>query len=318
MNKYEILRAINLDQIEYIQKKIKVKLDPKSRLPRCFLFQDNWYWINEIIYAVKTSNDFPTNGFIVRSHGEIYFLYFHFFNFSKSKIVNSGSWVLSYKVIVKNQIFPRKGANMLVNMALKKITDFHGHLCPELVIGAKFCEYITQLLNQKGNKDENIYIVAENSTSAVDAIQVLLGTTIGNQRLKIFDMGKHNYYLYFINCMDSYKFSFRHETIVDDSNFIQIEDKILNNIGTIDDVLEYQERIDNKIIELVNKPPRDLFSMEKIPWKKPEYELSGSYVMCSNCNELVMRSKSIYYQNKFYCGNCIKKIRCDLSYLKAQ
>jgi formylmethanofuran dehydrogenase subunit E len=36
-------------------------------------------------------------------------------------------------------------------------------------------------------------IIAENSTSALDAIQIMLGATLGNQRLKVMDLGKHNY-----------------------------------------------------------------------------------------------------------------------------
>jgi formylmethanofuran dehydrogenase subunit E-like metal-binding protein len=35
---------------------------------------------------------------------------------------------------------------MIVNMALKRIADFHGHVCPDLVLGSKFCEYIQKLL----------------------------------------------------------------------------------------------------------------------------------------------------------------------------
>ncbi len=136
-----------------------------------------------------------------------------------------GCLAIRYWFIIK--FFPKKEVNMLVNMILKRITDFHGHLCPELVIGAKFCEYVMQLINQKGEKYSNIFVVSENSTSAVDSIQILLGTTIGNQRLKIFDTGKHNYYLYFINYMEAFKFSFKYMTIADDSNFIQIEEKIL-------------------------------------------------------------------------------------------
>ena len=31
------------------------------------------------------------------------------------------------------------------------------------------------------------------STSALDAIQVLLGATVGNRRLAVMDFGKHNY-----------------------------------------------------------------------------------------------------------------------------
>jgi formylmethanofuran dehydrogenase subunit E len=82
---------------------------------------------------------------------------------------------------------------MIVNMALKQIADFHGHLCPDLILGGKLCEYIQRLLPTTQPANGIATIVAENCTSALDAIQMILGVTLGNQRLKVMDLGKHNY-----------------------------------------------------------------------------------------------------------------------------
>jgi formylmethanofuran dehydrogenase subunit E len=60
---------------------------------------------------------------------------------------------------------------MLLNMAFKRVVDFHGHLCPDLVLGAKFCEYVKKILLTSGELTGGISIVAENCTSALDAIQ---------------------------------------------------------------------------------------------------------------------------------------------------
>ncbi len=320
MDRYSILRSINLDLIEYIQKKVRVKFDYRSRVPLCFYFKDKCYWIHEIVLAVKTYKELPINGFIVRSNKEIFFLYFHFFNFNKKKVFNEGNWVLSYKILNNDETmyFYREERNMLVNMTLKRIADFHGHVCPELIIGAKFCEYVMQLINQKGSKNSNIFIIAENSTSAIDAIQILLGTTLGNQRLKIIDKGKHNYLVYFLNEMVSLKFAFKYSSFIDGIDFISIEKKILENNATIDDVIQYQDLIDNKITTLMNLSPSDVFNVEKIQWKEPEYEISGSYFMCSSCKEIVLRSKLIYYKGKFYCSTCFNKIKCRAEYLNIQ
>lgn len=40
-------------------------------------------------------------------------------------------------------------------------------------------------------------VIAENSISALDAIHVLLGFSMANRHLIIFDYGKHNYTILF-------------------------------------------------------------------------------------------------------------------------
>ena len=82
---------------------------------------------------------------------------------------------------------------MLLNMTLKRVVDFHGHLCPDLVIGRKFCQYVQKLISENESLGGGLSIIAENCTSALDSIQILLGASVGNQRLQILDFGKHNY-----------------------------------------------------------------------------------------------------------------------------
>jgi formylmethanofuran dehydrogenase subunit E len=89
--------------------------------------------------------------------------------------------------------FNRDGRKMLMDMNINRGMDFHGHLCPELAIGMKVCEYSQELLSNGEAPTGRISVLAENCTSALDAFQVLLGVTPGNQCLKVRDIGKHNY-----------------------------------------------------------------------------------------------------------------------------
>ena len=136
---------------------------------------------------------------------------------------------------------------MLVNMTLKKIIDFHGHLCPELTIGAKACEYAQKLLFGDRDPEGGISIVAENCTSALDAIQVLFGATAGNQRLKIMDFGKHNYTFSFKNGQKSFRLSLRHHRYGDEDEYERLEEKILKNRVTLNEVVYFQKLLDNRV-----------------------------------------------------------------------
>jgi len=66
---------------------------------------------------------------------------------------------------------------------LKKCVEFHGHLCPGLVYGYLVAKEAINLLNLKRSKDEEVVVISENDSCAVDALQVLLGTSTGKGNL---------------------------------------------------------------------------------------------------------------------------------------
>lgn len=61
----------------------------------------------------------------------------------------------------------------------EKCTNFHGHSCPGLAIGYKAAEAAIETMNIKFSEDEEIVCVTENDACGVDAIQVLLGCSLG-------------------------------------------------------------------------------------------------------------------------------------------
>ena len=66
---------------------------------------------------------------------------------------------------------------------LKRCIAFHGHLCPGLVYGYLVAKEAVRLLGLRRSQDEEVVVISENDTCAVDALQVLLGTTTGKGNL---------------------------------------------------------------------------------------------------------------------------------------
>ncbi|MEG0875606.1 MAG: FmdE family protein [Oscillospiraceae bacterium] len=73
---------------------------------------------------------------------------------------------------------------------------FHGHECGGLTIGYKAALYATELLGLNFSKDENIVCVAENDACGVDAIQVLLGCSVGKGNLLFHMTGKQAFSIF--------------------------------------------------------------------------------------------------------------------------
>ncbi len=83
------------------------------------------------------------------------------------------------------------------NKALwEKCAAFHGHVCGGLTIGYKAVLYAVELLELSFSQDEQVVCVSENDACGVDAIQVILGCTVGKGNLLFHMRGKQAFSFY--------------------------------------------------------------------------------------------------------------------------
>ncbi len=84
-------------------------------------------------------------------------------------------------------------------MRLKTWNDcvaFHGHACGGLTIGYKAALYAAQLLELGFSDDEQVVCIAENDACGVDAVQVMLGCSVGKGNLLFHMRGKQAFSFY--------------------------------------------------------------------------------------------------------------------------
>lgn len=73
---------------------------------------------------------------------------------------------------------------------------FHGHECGGLTIGYKASLYAAELLDLQFSDDEQVVCISENDACGVDAIQVMLGCSIGKGNLLFHMRGKQAFSFY--------------------------------------------------------------------------------------------------------------------------
>lgn len=78
----------------------------------------------------------------------------------------------------------------------EKAAAFHGHVCPGLTIGYKAALYAAELLDLEFSTDEQVVCIAENDACSIDAIQVLLGCSVGKGNLLFHITGKQAYSIF--------------------------------------------------------------------------------------------------------------------------
>ena len=78
----------------------------------------------------------------------------------------------------------------------EKCAAFHGHECGGLTIGYKAALYAMELLELGFSDDEQVVCVSENDACGVDAIQVILGCSVGKGNLMFRMRGKQAFSFY--------------------------------------------------------------------------------------------------------------------------
>ncbi|MFQ5887745.1 MAG: FmdE family protein, partial [Candidatus Hydrothermarchaeales archaeon] len=72
---------------------------------------------------------------------------------------------------------------MLEEHEIKGAVDFHGHLCFGLSVGLAASKFAMEYLSVGKAKGEELVVIVENNSCAVDAIQFVAGTTLGRGNL---------------------------------------------------------------------------------------------------------------------------------------
>ena len=306
---------------EYIQKKVSVDFDNVTQSPATFAFNGKNHLVREVLCSFRPHEESNINSFLVSAgDGEVYLLYFHVVSRYPDEGLHAGFWVLSLRIFNDNELmaFYREDRKMLINMTLNRVVNFHGHMCPELILGGKVCEYVHKLLDEDGKFKKGLSIIAENCTSALDAIQVLLGATIGNQRLRVIDYGKHNYTILYDKGTKGLKLSLKPLDYKDENEYNILVKKVADNQADLNDVLHFQRILDDRAKFLLSQSPEDIFNVEQTGTKGHPFEMADLYISCCKCGQQALKSRIITHQEKDYCMPCFQRINTGSSYYNLQ
>ena len=139
----------------------------------------------------------------------------------------------------------------------EKCAAFHGHECGGLTIGYQAARYAIKLLDLKFSDDEQVVCIAETDGCSVDALQVLLGCSVGKGNMLFHITGKQAFSIYDRTSGKSVRLVLRNNTVDRKDSF------------------EYYQ----------NCRPEDMFDVKPTTITLPERaRMFGSYV-CDCCGE---------------------------------
>ena len=167
---------------------------------------------------------------------------------------------------------------MIDERSWQRCAEFHGHMCGGLAIGYQAARYAQELLGVEHSEDEELVCIAENDTCAVDAIQVILGCSVGKGNLLFHIRGKQAFSFYDRNTGRSLRL-------------------VLNDRPEgIDDTMQYY----------LSSEPRDLFMVKDArPFPQPA-EIFRSY-RCACCGEKTGENWIRLVDGEYRCLDCIEE-----------
>ena len=192
---------------------------------------------------------------------------------------------------------------------LQACVEFHGHLCPGLVYGYRVAMEAMARLDLARAEDEETVVISENDSCAVDAFQVLLGTTMGKGNLFLRDYGKNAYTVFDRKTGRALRFIRRKVYVYQGEGpeeYTLLEDKMNRGTATPAE-LKRQKYL--KALDLLQLPFSDLYDTEDVPAPvMPPYAALSPSLPCDDCGEMTMASRlEVSDEGKRCCPACVEK-----------
>ena len=162
----------------------------------------------------------------------------------------------------------------------EKAVAFHGHACPGLALGVRLCEFVQQELGVGVSPDEELVCIAETDSCPVDAVQAILGCTMGKGNLLCSRACKTAYNFYDRGTGTSIRVVARRNTAE----------------------LSREERRR----QILESPLEDLFSTTEVKYSLPETARIFKTVTCAVCGEGVAEHMARLQDGGIVCPHCFR------------
>jgi formylmethanofuran dehydrogenase subunit E len=185
----------------------------------------------------------------------------------------------------------------------QQCVHFHGHLCPGLAIGYSAVKAARTVLAKDRSPDEEVVAVVENDSCAVDAIQVLLGCTLGKGNLVFLNRGKQVFTIMDRNTDRAVRVSFRGPLPFSEERHA-LKELIDSGAASEEEKERWALLRQQAVLKLVSSDPREFFDIREVPAELPPTARVVTTVPCDVCGEPTVRSFMVERDGKLLCGEC--------------
>ncbi len=325
MNIKRLMNKIEQEDVQFIQQRVLVQYDGSQKLPLGFKWHGKHYEVLKLLHKFNSLEENPQ--YIILTSAGIYCLAFEFTKGEQNP--SQGRWLLKYKVNGEylysrengplycnvSKLLSKDGLNAVCNFSLLpaelvNLAHYHGHVCPELVIGYRASVLARQELGLDRNNASTQFVLAENMGSGIEAVQLMTGCTIGNQNFFAYDLGKQVYYfgLSGKECLsvNVLRLSLINEVFIIDSD-VDLDQRITSGYASQIEIEEYSETVSNTVHNILGLSDQQLFKKSIVSMHPPRFQGNTYYSKCAVCDEIVDLKKCVPGHKGLYCLVCAAK-----------
>ncbi len=195
------------------------------------------------------------------------------------------------------------------NSCMKRFDDvieFHGHACPGLALGYRVG---LRVLREFGDRagDEELVAVVENSSCAVDAVQVMTGCTFGKGNLIFRDYGKQVYTFYTRPSGRGIRIAVNWTKPAETAQEKRMWDRYMKGDRSKQVTAHVHDSKAAKIRSILEADEKTLLTVTRIKEHLPPVASIYPSVTCEECKEKVMEPRARIREGRIVCIPCSER-----------
>ena len=195
-------------------------------------------------------------------------------------------------------------STLVISEELKAAVAFHGHLCPGLVIGYRAAKLAAKKLDLHRDKDEELVAVVENDACGLDAIQWMLGCTIGKGNLIFRDQGKQAFTIFRRDTGKAVRMMFKGSVGANTPEGMELRKRVMGGTASTEEKAQFETQKNERIRQMLEAADDELFDCKEPAFTIPERARIFDSFACEACGEVTMEPRLRLVGGKKVCLAC--------------
>lgn len=187
---------------------------------------------------------------------------------------------------------------------LQEAIRFHGHVCPGLLIGYRAAKAAQAHLDVSRPEDEELVAIVESDGCGIDAVQALLGCTLGKGNLIYQDHGKQAYTIICRERQRAVRIATKPGLFNRSPEQEAVFQKFLSGQATQEEKETFWAMQKEKVAAMLKAAEEDLFTITEVAPEVPGKARIFKSVTCEFCGESVMEPRARIRDGKHACIPC--------------
>jgi formylmethanofuran dehydrogenase subunit E len=186
----------------------------------------------------------------------------------------------------------------------EEIVGFHGHACAGLAIGYRAAKAARARLGSTRSGDEELVAVVETDACGVDALQVLLGCTLGKGNMIYRDYGKQVFTVICRERGQAVRIALRADALERPAEQQELVAKIRSGEASEEEHRAWDRHQRERILRVLEIEEATLFKIEEVAPQIPDRARIFDSVVCRYCGEKVMEPRARIRDGRIACIPC--------------